>query len=72
VSRVPDEGAQVAAVTDERVELTLSTTNFEKAAQIGRDLADASAARRTAWFTDREWAIYGITHLIADHEERNQ
>jgi hypothetical protein len=47
VSRVPDEGAQVAAVTDERVELTLSTTNFEKAAQIGRDLADASAARRT-------------------------
>jgi hypothetical protein len=69
--RVPDEGAQVAAATDERVELTLSTTNFEKAAQIGRDRVDGDLSGRMAW-SDREWAIYGITHLIADYEERNQ
>jgi hypothetical protein len=71
VSRVPDEGAQVAGATDERVELTLSARAFQRAAQIGRDRADGDLRGRMAW-SDREWAIYGITHLIHDYEERGQ
>jgi hypothetical protein len=61
----------MGVATDERVELTLSTSNFEKAAQIGHDRADGDLRGRTAW-SDREWAVYGIAHLIADHEERNR
>jgi hypothetical protein len=59
------------AATDERVELTLSTSNFEKAAQIGHDRAGGDLRGRMAW-SEREWAVYGIAHLIAVYEERNQ